>query len=96
MTSACLSAGKHSQLDRCITFTRIHEGDPRYNRDPVRPVTLLLTFTPKAAMTTSLQLMVSRAGGGQWKIEISLEALQPDMDGLVGPCSTQSFCTRFQ
>ena len=78
-----LLAGRQHQLERCIAFTRIQEGDPRFLTDPARPGTLLLTFTPKVALTAILQLLVSRAGGGQWKIDIHLEALQPDIDGLV-------------
>ncbi len=76
-------AGKHHQLERCITFMRIQDGDPRFHTDPARPVTMLMTFTPKVALTASVQLLVSRAGGGQWKVDVHLEALQPDIDGLV-------------
>ncbi|KAK9844614.1 hypothetical protein WJX74_004677 [Apatococcus lobatus] len=75
--------GKHAHLDRCVTLTRIQEGDPRWNPDPDRPLTLLLGFAPRAAFSTGLQLLVSDSGGGQWQIDILLEATQPDVDGMV-------------
>lgn len=79
-----LCAGKQAHLDRFVTLTRIQEGDPRWNPDPERPLTLLLGFAPRAAFSAALLLLIAGPGGDQWQIDILLESTQPDVDGMVG------------
>lgn len=51
--------------------------------DPSQPLRYKALFTPRRSFQTTADFIIQKAGGGRWRFELSLQALEPEVDGTL-------------
>ncbi len=50
---------------------------------PAQPLVFSVFFAPPRALSTAVQLVVTKPSGGRWRFEVQLQAVDTDVDGDI-------------